>query len=401
MNPPGPRRPRGAARLTLALAVAGWALGLSAGCSSSRLTEWESRPGPYDRFAEGQIERLAGWRAALDAGRAGDVLAELEVEERRAPENLELGALLQDARLSTMQLGGFVPEVDATLAGRGPLNEGGPTERLRRAYAAWAAERGTARAWVLAARIEPDAEAALWLLQRALEVDPECFWAHYGQAHNELKAGRLQGAQAALARALEIDPGHPRARRLEATLLGLIDADREALRALERWLAETDGDLRVADRERLEARLDRVGLELDLGRFNDAALHLDELRPTEPEAAWRAELYRAVAAEALGRAELALAAARRARQLKPSSYRAWVQEALLLEYQFADPLGALEAWRRAQDLAGQASSGRSRASVGGDAATTLIQARVAIARLERELTTDESELAPGFAGPDA
>jgi tetratricopeptide (TPR) repeat protein len=388
----GPRRGLGASSRAGALALLA---GLLLGCRSSKLTAWESEPGAYDRFAEGQLERLEGWREAIDRGRASAVLAELEEAQRRAPENLELGALLQDARLSAMQLGGSIPEVDATLAGRGPLDEGGPTERLRRAYAAWAAERGTARAWVLAARIEPDAEAALWLLQRALEVDPDCLWAHYGRAHNELKAGRLQGAQEALARALEIDPGHPRARRLEATLLGLVDDDREALRALERWLAETEDDPRVSERERMEARLDRVGLELDLGRFNDAAVHLDESRPTEPEAAWRAELYRAVAAEALGRAELALEATRRARQLKPSSYRAWVQEALLLEYQFDDPRGALEAWRRAQDLAGQAASGRRGAVVGGEASTTLIQARVAIARLERGLAAESDLDDPG------
>lgn len=363
---------------------AGAALLLLAACRSSELTPWEPNPGPYDRFVEGQLERLGDWRATIDAGRAAEILDELTAEEKRAPQNLEIGVLLQEAQLSTMQLGRSVPAVEAALMGRGPLAEGGPAERLRRAYAGWAEEQGTARAWVLAARIEPDAEAALWLLGRALEVDPECSWAHYAVAHNQLNAGRLEEARAALAEGLRLDPGHPRARRLEATLLGLIDRDREALRALERWLIETSGDPRVGVRERLEARLDQVGLLLDLGRMNEASGQLDALRPSEPEAGWRAEMYRAVAAEALGKPDLALQAARAARRFKPDSYRAWVQEALLLEYQFDDMTGALEAWRRARELASETASGQRSASVGGDAATVLVQARVAIARLERQ-----------------
>ena len=73
---------------------------------------------------------------------------------------------------------------------------------------------------VLAARVEDDAIAAERMLDLALELDPLCSWAHYGRAHallrQDWKADRWSEAQSSLDEALARDPGHLRARRLQA-----------------------------------------------------------------------------------------------------------------------------------------------------------------------------------------
>jgi tetratricopeptide (TPR) repeat protein len=367
----------------------GWLLSLLAplllsACGSTRLSLWTPTPGPYDRFSAAQLKDLAQARAQLSSEDVAGAIAGLSELTRQDPQNLTVAAVLQDAELAALERGLRLPNLEQDLepGQRGP--DAGPRTRLRRWYAWRAEQRGTSFELVLAARIEDDALAALRLLDRAAEVDPQNVWAHYGRAHVLLQLNRLEEARGALGRALELDPGHPRVRRLESAVLGLGKNPTLAKRSLRTWLLEVEQDARIARREWLDGALDLVGLELAEERYQESLNLLESLAVETPEQGWRLELYRAVAEDGLGRYEAALASARRAQQLRPAGFRAFAQEALLHQHRFNNLEAAVAAWEQAAELANQAAGG----GLDGDAGALELQARIEAARLRARLALD-------------
>lgn len=357
-------------------------LGLA--CSAVRSGRWESSPGPYDQFDAPRLAALAQARERFEAEDLRGAMEGLQALLRQDPLNLTVAALLQDAELAALERGQAVEGLPAGPPPAANATEVGPRIRLRRWYAARAEQRGTSFDLVLAARIEDDTLAALRLLDRAVEVDPKNLWAHYGRAYELLKLNRVEESRGALSRALLLDPGHPRARRLEITLLGLGKDRARAKTALRTWLLELEGDARVPRRDWIDGALDLVALEQEQEGYADSLNLLQRLEPLTPEQAWRRELLFSVAFESLGRYPEALEAARRAQTLRPAGFRAYATEARLLQHRFDDLEGALAAWEQTAELANQAGAGW----LDGDASAAELQARIEVARLRERLVLD-------------
>ena len=143
--------------------------------------------------------------------RRADALAVLAGIRDRDPGNIEVAVLAQDLESALLLDGVDLFGPDHSLA------EFAPDVVLRLAYAARAAAEPTVVTEVLRARAETDLRAAATQLERAIELDPTCAWAHYGLSHvllgDRSRVDRWSGARQSLARALELDPGHVRARR--------------------------------------------------------------------------------------------------------------------------------------------------------------------------------------------
>jgi tetratricopeptide (TPR) repeat protein len=385
------RRTKGRLWLPLSLVLA-----CLCACQSAGLSLWSTSPGPYDQFSRAQLEQLGAVRALLADEDVDGALKRLEDLRRQEPQNLTVAAVLQDTELAALERGLRLPALEQELdaSQRGP--DAGPRTRLRRWYAWRAEQRGTSFELVLAARIEDDDLAALRLLDQAVSVDPKNVWAHYGRSHVLLKLNRLEEARGALARALELDPGHPRVRRLETAVLGLGKKPALAKRALRTWLLEVERDARISRREWLDGALDLVGLELAEERYPESLNLIESLSVETPEQAWRLELYRAVAQDGLGQFEAALASARRAQQLRPAGFRAFAQEALLHQHRFNNLEAAIASWEQAAELADQASGG----GLDGDAGALELQARIEAARLRARLALDRPAADQG-AGTEA
>ncbi len=370
----------GAATRVLVRLALGGALVLGA-CAGPSVLEWGGEPGVSDLFQPGQLEALTVVRDDLEAGRRERALERLVELGRVAPQNLTIGSLRQDLELELLESGGTIESLTRDLVSAARSSEGSPRTLLRRWYALRAEEGGTVQELVLAARIEDDELAALRLLDEALGLDPREIWAHFGRAHVLVRLNRLADARAALNVALELDAGHPRVRALEAALIALEGDRPRAIRAHVQWLRETGGDPRVSGDIRDQAILDLVELELAEERYDSAYGRLMAFEPRSPALAVRRLLDLVVAADGVGSFDQALASAREAAELDPSEFRAHIQEAKLLEVRFGDRPGARDAWRRAAESAGAASSG----GEGGEAALQLLAAQVELARLERAL----------------
>ena len=375
---------RGCLSALLAGALLGLWLLLGLSCSAARSSRWEASPGPYDQFDPPRLTALAEARERFESEDLPGAMEGLEALLRQDPLNLTVAALLQDAELAALERGFEVEGLEPPSAAAARGAEAGPRTRLRRWYAARAEQRGSSFDLVLAARIEDDTVAALRLLDRAVEIDPKNLWAHYGRAYELLKLNRVEESRGALSRALELDPGHPRARRLEITLLGLGKDRARARAALRTWLLELEGDARVPRRDWIDGALDLVALEQEQEGYSDSLTLLTRLEPLTPEQAWRRELLFSVAYESLGRHGEALEAARRAQGLRPAGFRAFATEARLLQYRFDDLPGALAAWEQTAELANQAGAGW----LDGDASAAELQARIEVARLRERLALD-------------
>lgn len=249
------------------------------------------------------------------------ILAPVVVER---PEDIAVALLLQDAELR--------------------LGSDGP-ERVLAAARARVESEPNFQALLFLARVEPDPEAALALARRAVESRPQSPWGHYAEAFCSARLGDWIGAQRANARALELDPGHRAAARLEAAILARAGRNREAIVALRAWLAAVEDDPNFSDDARVLARLDLVQL-LVLAREDGAAL--DELTRL-PEAggqALRRACLEAAALQGAGRPDEALAAARRGQSADATSLVPLIQEALLQQHHRKDPQAAAELWRK-------------------------------------------------------
>ncbi|MBK8178426.1 MAG: hypothetical protein IPK67_05920 [Planctomycetes bacterium] len=334
-----------AASLALLLAACGSSGGLDA--YGNRETAPSALPVPVRDDA-----RAA--RAALNGGDAAGARSILERACERAPGDLGLAVMLQEAELA---------------AGEEP-------QALRARYGELARQRNDARSWVLAARLEPDGAPAREALDRALSLDPGCAWALYGRAFHEAREGEWTEAQKLLAQALSLDAALLPARRLEAALFARDGKYEQAQEAFEAWLEAAQDDPRVDPALRVATVLDLALVDLESGSPRAARDRLASLTdgPADAASLGRRLCVLAAVEQALGHSELALEAAQAAERASPDSPLAKVQQALLHEQWLGDPVAAKEAWQRVL--------GEARTS--GDL-TDLIQsmrARVVLERLE-------------------
>jgi len=291
--------------------------------------------------------------AADNAEGARSALSELVAAD---PENVEAGVWLQDVELLLLARSrrGLVP-ADEGLArlARDPDAEGA----LRRRYQRRAEDAPSVAAYVLAARLAPDARTALALLDGALALDPNSAWTHYARAHAWLLDDRLADrwslAREALDAALRRDPGFLRARRLRAWMLAEEGQHEGARAALQAWLRASEGDPRVAAETRVEAQLDLALLWLLTGRPERARQALEALEGTPTGRARRLALL-AVAEQEDGELQRSLEAVRRAELADRGSVLPRVQHALLAERFAGDPEAAEALWRKVAEHEGDA-----------------------------------------------
>ena len=236
----------------------------------------------------------------------------------RDPGNIEVAVLSQELEGALLLDGVDLFGPDHSLA------EFAPDVVLRLAYAARAAAEPTVVTEVLRARAETDLRAAATQLERAIELDPTCAWAHYGLSHvllgDRSRVDRWSGARQSLARALELDPGHVRARRLEA------------------WMAAQEGS-----RAEAEALLVR-------GEDRRALRLLEDLEGVRHDRARRLMLLtvaRQEGGDALGALDAALRAQGAGMQGEALPL---VQEALVLELFLGRPDEAEERWQEVARL---------------------------------------------------
>lgn len=302
-----------------------------AACASSSTPSYEPSVGPYDHLPATELGQVIAAREHIgrdELDQARDLLGPLVA--RRA-ENVPLARMLQDVELEV-------------------ADEDGRERLLQRAR-----ERAeafpTPVTLLLAARLEPDLDAARELIERALSIDSECAWAHYALAHLEARSGDWVLAQTRLERALEIDPGHLSGRRLEAGFLARNGQREDARRALEHWREVTRDNPLVDPTARFLAGLDLAQLYLlggEQGRARSLVIALAD-DPAGHDA--RRLCILAAVEQARGQPERALRAAVRAQGADPTDPLPVLQQAVLQETWLEDPALAREAWERLLEIA--------------------------------------------------
>lgn len=356
MGPKRPKRPtrrptthlRWTARradLGILTAVALLTLGACGSPGARWSASWDAR---YASFDAGARSDLAAARGLEEEGRRADALAVLAGIRDRDPGNIEVAVLAQDLESALLLDGVDLFGPDHSLA------EFAPDVVLRLAYAARAAAEPTVVTEVLRARAETDLRAAATQLERAIELDPTCAWAHYGLSHvllgDRSRVDRWSGARQSLARALELDPGHVRARRLEAWMAAQEGSRTEAEALLVRWIEEVEDDPRVSASERVAARLDLALLLLMRGEDRRALRLLEDLEGARHDRARRLMLLtvaRQEGGDALGALDAALRAQGAGMQGEALPL---VQEALVLELFLGRPDEAEERWQEVARL---------------------------------------------------
>lgn len=294
----------------------------------------------------------------------------LSLLAKENPENILIGSWLQEVELELMAGGTPADPELAELA-----REEEPAEALRRRYAQRSMDSPSVARFVLAARLETDVFASKHLLERALDLDPDCAWAHYAMAHALLRdkseEDRWRQARESLDLALANDAGHLGARRLEAWMLVQEGAIREARFAVEAWLEATENDARVASSERIEVELDLALIEVLDGDASDARKRLAQLEGSSVGRARRLSIL-AASDQAMGDLLGALDAARRAEGATDEGVLPLVQQALLYEYYLGDLESAEAKWEEVIERAR-----------GTDDLSTLLQGLRAQVMLER------------------
>jgi tetratricopeptide (TPR) repeat protein len=327
-----------------------------------------AEPGPYDRLAPGAAERLAAAVRDLEAGLAGAAYEPLETLARSHPRNVVVGRWLQEAESALV-------DPQAPVAGE---QEG--ADVLRRAWRGRADADPSPTALILAARLEDDPTAALLLLERALELDGDCAWAHYAQAAVHARAGDWGAARSSARAALEREPGHLATLRLWAWLEGHTARRAGAIVVLGSWLERAALDPGTSPGQLFEGRLDLALLLLEEDRAQEAREVLDVLS-AEGESEARRLAALAVAEVMLGDPLAARAAADQAQEADRSALLPAAQEALLEEFWLRNVERARESWRRVLVLSG------SRADLGS--LMQRLRAQVHLGRLPRAVEEGE------------
>ena len=340
------------------------ALLVSTGCVSGGEKWRVSWSAPYSDFDRPLREEFYHSRALMNTGEIHEAYRAFERLCAGAPSNIELGLWKQEVERELL-LEGRSPWTGERLAGRSI--EGVMEERYAGLLRSQRSAEDTltpdlVAAHVLAARVSTDPEHALTLLESALELDSQCAFAYYAQAHTflgqRLRVDRWRLAKSSLDRALSLDPSLLRARKLEIWMLSNEGRLTEAALRLEAWLSRTLEDSRVSSHERIDAEIDLALLWVLLDRADRAATLLDSLGGTTHSRERRLAVY-AVALHQTGDKEAALQAARRAEDAQPDSLLPVVQQALLLQQMAHSDLApetvALERerWDRVVQLANQ------------------------------------------------
>jgi tetratricopeptide (TPR) repeat protein len=387
---------------SLGRALAGVVLGLCCiavlSCGGTRGADWTARhEGPYDALDADELGELARARVELAAGDERGAYSRLVDLAARAPRNLWVGIALQEIELQRLEAGQAIPGIASPLLA-GP---GDARERLALFYARRAQESTTPTALLLAARLEREDEVAEQLLARAASLDSACAWVPYARAHRLTLVGELPQAREQLDRALELDPDQLAARRLDAALRARSAGTREARAVMERWVEEASGDPRIATADYAASLIDLAilcVLDEDARTAEDLLAQATRLRegmglPLESREGARVELARSGALESRGRADAALAAARRARELAPQqdeALLALVHEAMLQESWLRDPPAAINAWRAVLAATAQEPSDSANAAEPADPRSEFqqlmlrLQALTRLARLEAQ-----------------
>ena len=288
---------------------------------------------------------------------------------REAPDDLRVAIWLQEATLASA-------EARAVRLGLSTTSTTSPRAQLRRSYRKQAEGKPSAFAFLLAARLEDDQRAAELLFERALELEPDLAWAHYGLAHSAARGGDWGRAREELLRTFELDPAHLPALRLFAWAQATAGELEQAIQAYEAWLARADEDLLVTESQRDALRLDLALAYLGAGDLSAARALLDSLAGRDVEESRRLAALAAVL-QAQGRIGDARAAAVQAAAAAPQELLPVVQQALLVELWVKDPWAARMAWARVAELAA------ARADLAGG--LERFRAQVHLQRLTREV----------------
>jgi len=326
----------GARRSSLAAVVA---LALLGACGTTRA--YAPDPGAYDRVPAAWDGALRAARLDFDRGdpaSAFDLLAPL-AEER--PQVLPVRVFLQEVELALLTTTGRAGALEAEPA----RAQAALFARYRDALQAQATPEG----YVLAARLAPEGEQALAMLEQARVLDERCVWAHYGRAWWLYTLRRFKEAREEVRAALRLDGGHLPTMRLHATMLAGAGDVEDSAHVLEEWLERTADDPLFASYDRADALLDLAAIEVLLDHPKDALEHLSELDPRAVRDPLRAEEVRAAAHEARGEVSRALAALDRARAIEPRALLPLVQQAMLLE-KAGDREGERAVWQRLLEL---------------------------------------------------
>lgn len=309
---------------------------LCAACATPYPSWKASRDGVYDELSAPAWASFEAARRDVELGRlrlAREGLARLR---RDHPRNLPVGIWLQ--------------ETEFALALEGGEESASVLEAVRKRYREVADAEESVPNLVLAARVETDQFAALALLERALRLDAESVWAHYGKAHVLARQEEWKGARRSLERALDLDSGHLWSRRLEAWMLARTGRIDDATNALEVWLDRAAEDSRI-DAEWLRAAALDLALLYTLGGSPQKTRDLLAEYGASLAAPGRQASLEAAALEALGEPRAALAAAVRAHEAAPDDGLPLVQQALLYERWLDDPERAQVLWQKVLDLA--------------------------------------------------
>lgn len=307
-------------------------------------------PGVYGELSNNAWDQVAEARDAWDAGDLRLARAGLLRVAADFPRHIPVGVMVQELELELLGYSIALPDLGFYKSMLIAEGADGPA-MLRRYYRDRADRNPSPESFVLAARLEPDLPAARSLLARAIELDPECAWAHYGAAHVAFRAGDYREARARLESQEQADPGLLPARRLRVRMLTSSDAADVAAEALERWLKDARKSLFVRPREIAEGEFDLALLLADTDEFK----RVEELcaKLLEDGFVDSTSVYLVLAASRIAddRINDALDAARRASRSSPSSTLAHIQRALIMEDWQAQPAKAFDAWARALEAA--------------------------------------------------
>ena len=315
-------------------------------CASAPVP-WEGEGDPaaetFESLSPRAREVLLRGVAAYEVDDYATAEAAFSVAVQNAPGDIRAAIWLQEAQLAS-NLQRARP--------RGLQDQVDPAVGLRERYRELAEAEPTALAWILAARLEPDAPAARLLLERALEFDPGLAWAHYGLAHVAARAGEWSEARAQLDATFAANPGHLPALRLFAWSQAHAGDPALAIEAFEAWFERADEDLCATRADRDAATLDLALVELAFGHPERASELIESLELLGVDSIRRLGAL-AATWEARGDPRAALEATGAALAADPGALLPAVQEALLLELRLGDVPGARAAWHRVLEIAGE------------------------------------------------
>lgn len=337
-------------------------------CWTDALRSIPDTNSPYDALSDQALDHLAEARAELASGNPAAACAVLGVLAEQFPQNIPVGVCRQEAEIALAKSRGETPD-------------------LRGTYRSRAEEDPTVANLVLAARVEPDADKALVLLDRAEKLDPRCAWCSYGKAWLAARAADWKEVHDRIARAKAADPGHMPTRWLETWVLAREGGLAQAITSLTTWADRARGDPRIDPQLVLAADLDRALLAVLASDPKLARSILGDLKDKSADAA-RRKMIEAGADQGLGDSAAALAAAAEAERLKPDDVVPVVQQAMLHEVWLGDPRAAEADWNRALEV--------SRTDPALSSLLERVRARVRIERLALARATP----APGGSGPD-